>query len=309
MLTLSTFNLRNLGSEARAERLARLAAIIHDDLADPDILALQEIKAVTALNDEGPVPADATYQTLIKAIIDAGGPDYAFCEIPPLAEQDGGEAGSNIRVGLLFNPQRVDLQQRGQAGPQNSVVIEHSRKSSVLSLNPGRVAAQHPAFAGDPQRHWVPSRKALAVEFQVSGKPLFVIVCHLKSMRSTERREREYTKKQRHVQAQVIHQFAAELLSHDPQGRVVVLGDMNDVTGSKTLDLLKGDLLHNVLETIPKKARYTHRSGQRPQTLDHVLVSRILKHNAFVRVPHVNSDSPPEQQASDHDPVWVRLEI
>ncbi|MEE4377650.1 MAG: endonuclease/exonuclease/phosphatase family protein [Candidatus Competibacteraceae bacterium] len=309
MLTLSTFNLRNLGSEARPERLAQLATIIHDDLADPDILAVQEIKAVTAPDDERPVPADATYQKLTLAITAAGGPDYAYCEIPPLAGQEGGEAGSNIRVGLLFNPQRVDLQRLGQAGPQDSVGIERFGESPALSLNPGRVAAQHPAFAGDPQRHWVPSRKALAVEFQVSEKPLFVIVCHLKSMRSSERREREYTKKQRHVQAQLIHQFAAELLSHDPQGRVVILGDMNDVTGSKTLDLLKGDLLHNVLETIPKKTRYTHRSGQRPQTLDHVLVSSSLQRNAFVRVPHVNSDSPPKQQASDHDPVWVRLTL
>ncbi|NJN48138.1 MAG: hypothetical protein HC808_18520, partial [Candidatus Competibacteraceae bacterium] len=304
MVTLSTFNLRNLGAEARAERLARLATIIHEDLADPDILAVQEIKAVTEPDDAGPVPADATYQKLIQAITAAGGPTYAFCEIPPLAGQEGGEAGSNIRVGLLFNPQRVTFNPRGQAGQRDSATIEYSGAYPSLNLNPVRVASQHPAFVGDAHRHWMPSRKALAAELRVDGKLLFVIVCHLKSMRSAERREREYTKKQRHVQAELIHQFAAEVLSHDPHGRVVVLGDMNDVTGSKTLDLLKGELLHNLLETLPKKTRYTRRAGQRPQALDHVLVSSALKSNAFIRIPHVNSDSPPEEQASDHDPVW-----
>jgi hypothetical protein len=34
---------------------------------------------------------------------------YAFREIPPLANQDGGMAGANIRVGLLFNPASGDI--------------------------------------------------------------------------------------------------------------------------------------------------------------------------------------------------------
>jgi hypothetical protein len=38
-----------------------------------------------------------------------------------------------------------------------------------------------------------------------------------------------------------VHGFAADLLACDPQAAMVVLGDLNDVPGSKTLKLLKGE--------------------------------------------------------------------
>jgi predicted extracellular nuclease len=309
MLTVVTFNLCNLGADAPPDRLGRLAAIISRDLEGPDILAVQEIKAVAPAGEQGPVPADAAYQRLIQAIIEHGGPRYSYCEIPPLADRDGGQAGFNIRVGLLFNRQRVVLNERGRAGPEDATAVDPAGQQPLLSLNPGRIAPRHPAFTGDPPRHWAPARKALAAEFLVGDKPLFVIVCHLKSMRADDRREREYTKKQRHAQAEVIHDFVQRLLSRDPDGCVVLLGDMNDSTGSKTLDLLKGRLLGNLLEKIPKKQRYSFRSNGRVLALDHVLVSRSLWHKGFARIAHVNSDRGPEEQASDHDPVWVGLRV
>lgn len=97
----------------------------------------------------------------------------------------------------------------------------------------------------------MPSRKALAAEFAWEGRRLFVIVCHLKSMRSQVRREADYAKKQRHVQAEIVQGFAADLLACDPQAVVVVLGDLNDIPGSKTLKLLKGKLFHNLLDDLP----------------------------------------------------------
>ena len=95
MLTIATFNLCNLSADAAPKRLARLGAIVVDELGAPDIVAMQEIAAPSRWA-EGPVPADETYQALIAAISTAGGPDYAFREIPPLARQDGGMAGANI---------------------------------------------------------------------------------------------------------------------------------------------------------------------------------------------------------------------
>ncbi|MCP5420274.1 MAG: endonuclease/exonuclease/phosphatase family protein [Gammaproteobacteria bacterium] len=309
MLTLATFNLCNLGIDASDERYSRLAGHITRDLDAPNIIAVQEIKAVVDATERGPVPADAVYRRLIKAIIEQGGPQYSYCEIPPLAQQDGGQAGFNIRVGLLFDQQSVAFHERGRGGPQDATTVEIGEGPPRLSLNPGRIEPRHPAFTGDLTHHWAPARKALAVEFRVAGKPLFVIVCHLKSMRASNRREREYTKKQRHTQATVIHEFVQRLLDRDPDGYVVVLGDMNDSTGSKTLELLQGRSLRNLLEKIPKKKRYSFRAGGRGLTLDHVLVSRSLWLKGVARIPHVNSDVPMEEQASDHDPVWAGLPI
>lgn len=309
MLTIATFNLCNLGADAPPARLARLGTMMAQDLAGPDILAVQEIMAEGPVLADGRVPADATYQALIAAILAAGGPHYAFREIPPLAHQDGGMAGANIRVGLLFNPTRVTFPDLGQAGPTDSVGIRFSGGQPGLTLNPGRIAPLHPAFAGDSHHHWVPSRKAIAAEFEVRGQRLFVIVCHFKSMRSVTRREEDYAKKQRHAQAEIVHQFAADLLACDPQAAIVLLGDLNDVLGSKTLKLLKGELFSNLLEEMPRGQRYTRRHGGRPQALDHILVSPALRRDATVRILHLNSDAAPREPepVSDHDPVVATL--
>ncbi len=309
MPTIATFNLCNLGADASPERLTRLGGMIARELGGPDILAVQEVKGESPALPGERVPADPAYQALIAAIAQAGGPRYAFREIPPLAHQDGGMAGANIRVGLLFNPATVSFADRGDAGPEDSAGIRLNSGQPSLTLNPGRIAPRHPAFAGDDHCHWAPSRKALAAEFKVQGQRLFVIVCHFKSMRSITRREEDYAKKQRHAQAEIIHQFAADLLACDPQAAIVLLGDLNDVPGSKTLKLLKGDSFHNLLEDLPRGQAYTRRHGGQPQALDHILVSPALRHGAVARIPHLNSDAAPgePEPASDHDPVVATL--
>lgn len=309
MPSIATFNLCNLGADASPSRLARIGIIVTRDLGQPDILAVQEITGIDRAFNGEPVPADPGYQALINAIVQAGGPHYAFREIPPLPNQDGGMAGANIRVGLLFNPATVHFPDRGRAGPEDRVGIRFSERRTSLTLNPGRIDPTHPAFAGDDHRHWAPSRKTLAAEFEVQGQRLFVIVCHLKSMRALARREEDYAKKQRHAQAEIVHHFAADLLACDPQAAIVLLGDLNDVPGSKTLKLLKGECFHNLLEDMPPGQGYTRRHGGRPQALDHILVSPVLRRGSTVRIPHVNSNvaAGEPDAASDHDPVVAIL--
>jgi predicted extracellular nuclease len=307
MLTLATFNLCNLGADAPRERLARLGKIIANELQGPDILAVQEVKALSQSDAEQSVPANAAYQGLIKAITGAGGPSYDFREIPPLVNQEGGHPRFNIRIGFLFNPQRIEFVDRGRAGPKDATGIRCLGGRLALTLSPGRIAPEHPAFQGDPDRHWAPSRRVLAGEFSTNDRSLFVIACHLKSMRATSQREKEYTKKQRHAQAEVVRGFVANLLVCDPQAHLVVLGDMNDLQGSKTLKILKGGTLKNLLDEVPKAHCYTRRHGGRPLTLDHILVSHSLQRNAVIRIPHVNSDSPMHEQVSDHDPVLATV--
>ena len=309
MLTIATFNLCNLGADAPPDRLARLGAIIAGELGGPAIMAVQEIVAASPARADGGVPADATYQALAATILAAGGPRYTFREIAPLAHQDGGMAGANIRVGLLFDPARVHFPDRGNAGPADRAGIRLNSGKPLLTLNPGRIAPEHPAFTGDDRHHWAPSRKALAAEFELENQRLFVIVCHFKSMRSITRREEDYAKKQRHAQAEIVHGFAADLLAIDPQAAIVLLGDLNDVPGSKTLKLLKGDLFHNLLDDLPRGDCYTRRHGGQPQALDHILVSPALRRGATARIPHLHSDAAPGQPdpASDHDPVVATL--
>ncbi|MBL8250676.1 MAG: endonuclease/exonuclease/phosphatase family protein [Candidatus Competibacter sp.] len=311
MLTIATFNLCNLSASAAPARFGRLGAIMARDLQAPAIVAVQEImqENVEPAAERMTVPADGVYRTLIGAVADAGGPTYAYREIPPLADQDGGMAGANIRVGVLFDPQRLQFSDRGSAGPLDGVGIHFSGDGPRLTLNPGRIAPTHPAFAGDIHRHWAPSRKALAAEFEAEGRRLFAIVCHFKSMRALTRREQDYAKKQRHAQAALIHDFAADLLACDPEAAIVILGDLNDVPGSKTLKQLKGSRFHNLLDDLSRGQCYTRRHGNQPQALDHIVVSPSLRRGATARIPHPNSDAAPgkPESASDHDPVLALL--
>jgi predicted extracellular nuclease len=307
MLTLATFNLCNLGVDVPPERLQRLGVAITGALQGPDILVVQEIMAVA--DGQAQVPADETYRRLIAIILSAGGPAYEFREVPPLANQDGGQADANIRIGLLFNPKRIEFVDRGRATAEDATGIRIVNGHPALTLSPGRITPTDLAFVGDPERHWAPSRKSLAGELRCNGETLFCIICHLKSMRSVTRREENHTKQQRHAQATLIHRFVANLLACDPGAHVVILGDMNDVPGSKTLKILKGSLLSNLLEAYPRELRYTRRHGNCPQALDHILVSQSLRQGALLRIPHINSDSPPAERASDHDPVLAMINL
>ncbi|MGB6361646.1 MAG: esterase-like activity of phytase family protein, partial [Thermoanaerobaculia bacterium] len=157
-LTLATYNVKNLDASDAEERFTRLAETIVDNLASPDILALQEIQDNNGPVDDGVVAADQTLGRLIDAIAAAGGPRYEYCQIDPVDGQDGGQPGGNIRVGFLFQPTRVDL----VGGPV-------------------RVAPEDPAFAGNPELGLQASRKSLAAEFVFQGRRLVVINNHWKS--------------------------------------------------------------------------------------------------------------------------------
>ncbi len=303
-LAVATFNLCNLGPDVPTGRLARIARVITADLGAPAILAVQEVSTPGEGTD--PVPAAPVYEALTGAVAAAGGPRYGHCEVAPRPGHDGGRAGMNIRTGVLYDPARARPVLRGAASPEDAARLRWDAAAPALEPSPGRLHPTDPAFVGDPHRHWAPSRKALAVEFRIGATALFLVACHLKSMRGPSRRVRACAKKQRHAQASLIHQFVDALLSRRPHAAVVVLGDMNDLPGSKTLALLKGRHLHNVIEDLPRRLAYTRLHGTTPQALDHVLVSAALA-PARACIPHVSADSDDPERASDHDPVLATL--
>ena len=83
-------------------RFAGLASLIVNGLQSPDILALEEVQDDNGPTNDALVDATQTYALLIQAIKDAGGPAYEVRQVNPRDDQDGGAAGGNIRVALLF---------------------------------------------------------------------------------------------------------------------------------------------------------------------------------------------------------------
>lgn len=308
-LTLATFNVYNLSARDPEEKLERLATTLARDLGAPDVVALQEVQDGNGGEDDAMVDATATLEALIAAVEAADGPRYDFRQIDPVDDADGGQPGANIRVALLFNPRRVAFADRGRAGPLDATAAEQGADGARLSLSPGRVAPRDPAFAR--------SRKPLAAELAFRGRTLFVIVTHFNSkggdhpLMGRIQPAGRPTEERRMGQVRRVRELMNDLLEIDPEARVVVLGDMNELPHRPPMRHLAEAPWVNLIERVPLEERYTFVYRGTSQVLDHVVVSPVLAARAApeVDVVHVNADMAHGHRGSDHDPVVVRMTI
>ncbi|CAN5243115.1 hypothetical protein BH24PSE2_BH24PSE2_18770 [soil metagenome] len=278
-LTIATFNLCNLGAEqcggARHGRYALLARQLVSHLRAPDIVAVQEVQA-----------GAGNARRLIAEIIALGGPGYRYADVRSRDGNDGGAPGADIRPGLLFNPARVGL------------------VPGSLRLIADADPADGDAFAG--------SRKPLAAEFVFNGRRLIVVNVHFSSKRGSSplfgriQPPVDRNAERRAAQATEVAAFVRGVAGR--ADGMVVLGDFNDFWFSPPLDLLRrsGGLV-NLMSTLPEPERYTFIFEGNAQALDHVLVSPALARQAELDIVHVNAEF--AEQASDHDPVVVRMHL
>ena len=94
----------------------------------------------------------------------AGGPSYAFRQIDPVNNADGGAPGANIRVGLLYRTDQADLgfvdRPGGTSTNNTSVVVPKNQPQ--LTFSPGRLGTDSTAFDA--------TRKPLVGEFVEAGR-------------------------------------------------------------------------------------------------------------------------------------------
>ena len=304
-LTIASFNVENLAATAPAAKFAGLGRAVVDNLGSPEIIALMEIQDDNGKTDDGVVSAGATLARLTAAIRAAGGPAYDSRQIDPVADQDGGEPGGNIRQVLMFDPARVAFVDRpSKTNPSTSAVTAVALDPGVrLSASPGRIAPADPAFTH--------SRKPLVGEFRFAGQPLFVIANHLNSKGGDSplfgRLQPPVlaSEVQRLRQVEQIAVFVGRLRQADAGARIVVLGDLNDFQFSPPLERLGRAGLVDLIETLPPRARYTYVYEGNSQAIDHILVSESLRAGAVYDVVHINAEF--ASQLSDHEPEVARL--
>src|SRR6185312_7642714 len=246
-LAAATFNFENLAPTNPQSKFDGLAALIVNNLRSPDLIAGEEVQDNNGNTDNGVVDASVTLQRLVDAITAAGGPSYAWRQIDPVNDQDGGEPGGNIRQVILF---RTD------------------RGLSFVD-RPGGVAPADSA--------WSTSRKPLAAELSYRGHKLFVVVNHFNSkggddpLRGRFQPPVEVSATQRHQQAHLVAGFVSQLGTADPNANVVVLGDLNDFEFSQTVQILETEGgLHDLMDTLPLNQRFSYEYEGNAQVLDHI---------------------------------------
>jgi uncharacterized protein len=302
-LTIATYNVENYSAETSDEKTLKIAKSIINNLKNPDIIGLVEVQDNDGPNDSGVTDASESYQKLIDAIIAEGGPTYAFTEIAPEDKADGGQPGGNIRVGFIYNVDRVSLVEKPKGDATTSVAVD---ANGSLTLNPGRIAPTSEAFEG--------TRKSLAAEFEFNGEKVIVIVNHFNSKRGDDapfgaKQPTELgSEVKRMKMATAVNNFVKEIMAANQDANVVVVGDMNDFEFSNPLTTLKGDVLTNMIETLTHNERYTYVYQGNSQVLDHILVSNNISSNTTVDIVHLNSEfSEEDGRASDHDPILIKM--
>jgi hypothetical protein len=314
-LSVATYNVENLAPSDPDAKFQRLGAGIVTNLATPDIVSVEEVQDNSGATDDGTVAADQTLAKLTAAIAAAGGPQYAWREIDPANDKDGGQPGGNIRTVFLYNPSRVTFVDTGAAATNRtttSTQVTTKHGDPALTLSPGRIDPTNPV--------WNSSRKPLVGQFSFRDHDVFVIANHFDAKLGDQSQDGRFqypvqsSALQRSGQAQVEHDFVQKILDADKKADLVVLGDLNDYQFSPALNSLRTgtadatgpSILTDLISTLPTNEQYTYVYQGISQVLDHILVTKDIKDLSY-QVVHVNAEF--SDQASDHDPQVVRFKV
>ena len=305
-LTVATYNVENLDPGDDPSKFNNLANRIVNNLKSPDIISLEEIQDNNGPTNDSVVDASTTFQRLIDEITAAGGPTYQYRQINPVDDTNGGEPGGNIRVGFLFNPNRVNFVDRPGGSSNSSTTVSNVSGVPTVSNSPGLIDPTNSAFTS--------SRKPLVGEFTFNGETVYVIGNHFNSKGGDQplfgpnQPPILSSETQRQQQATLVKNFVSSILAIDPNTNIVVAGDLNDFEFSNPVSTVESAGLTSLIKTLPQNERYTYNFQGNAQTLDHVLVSNnLLNKLDGYDVVHINSEF--ADQDSDHDPSVARFNL
>ncbi|MBT8138188.1 MAG: endonuclease/exonuclease/phosphatase family protein [Gammaproteobacteria bacterium] len=311
VLTLNTFNLdphierarfvadprSDIDDDIGSGQYRLLAEAVVQQAACPDIVALQEIQDSDGAEITQTVSAHKTLKRICADIERAGGPTYAWVDLPPESGADGGQPGGNIRNAFLYNPARTLLREGSAIRlGENDPAFTDSRKPSIAEF-----ALQH---NGTRSSAW-----------------LTVVNLHLASKRkqhsifAVQDPGHDPRAAMRVAQAALVRQHLQALLNSDQE--FYVTGDFNDVEHSQTLRTMLGEDCCNMLERLPARQRYDYNHRGKLHALMHGVVPLEMQQQNRVEYEVLHGNEllgvrPGEldraQKASDHAYVIARIQ-
>jgi len=307
-LTVADYNIENFspnstGVDGRAEHIVTY-------LNSPDLIFLQEVQDDDGPTDDGIVSANRSLQVLVNAISEIGSVQYAYVDIDPVNNEDGGQPGGNIRNAYLYNPEVLALANPNPGGPLDATDV---LEGPSLTYNPGRIAPNSSA--------WEDSRKPLAAQWRIvsDNSSFFTVNVHFTSKGGSSPIEGDARPPvnlgvdQRTQQANITAAFVADILAEDPDAAVIVAGDFNEFAWVEPLKVFVAESgLVDLDEAagVDPVERYTYLYDMNSQELDHIFVSkRIADQEPKLEHMHVNTWVSYDDQISDHDPSVAQLNI
>ena len=153
---------------------------------------------------------------LVAAIAAAGGPPTTGAQIDPRTTRTAASrAATSVRCFLFRTDRGLAFVDRPGGGATTADRGDwHRARRPHLTFSPGRIDPTNAAFNS--------SRKPLAGEFIFNGHHLFVIANHFNSKGGDDpllgrfQPPARSSEAQRHQQAQIVHDFVAQILAADP---------------------------------------------------------------------------------------------
>jgi uncharacterized protein len=304
-LTIATYNVENFTVSTPDSKVTKIGEAIVNQMKSPDIIGLNEVQDNNGETNDGTVDGTQSAQKIIDKVKALGGPTYAYTEIAPENNKDGGAGGANIRVAFLYNAARVSLT---TGAPKGTATQSVGYENGKLTLNPGRIDPTNTAFNS--------SRKPLAAQFEFQGESIIVIANHFNSkggdqpLMGKNQPPVLSSEIQRHKIAAITNAFVKDVKSKNPNANVVQLGDFNDFEFTQTLTIAKGDEMQNMIDFVPAEERYNYSYQGNAQVLDHVLVTNNMVAKTTVDIVNINSGfMEVHGRASDHDPVIIQTSL
>lgn len=295
-----------LSSAEYQRRLQKRALAFHDRLAEPEVMAVQEVENERVLKDLLARPE-------IKA-------DYEYVWV-------NGPDRRGIDVALLYRPDRIKvLDYRVYQGctdlvdgfgPDGNEDVGSPQNAITCDQNGDGVPDGNRLFSRPPLLvHLDVCLPDCASQGTAKGFETFILINHWKS--KTEDTETvAYTLPRRLEEAIFVAQLINGIKIAHPGINLVVIGDLNDETSSEPLKVMAEAGLDNLVEKINKQSRYSYIYHGRSQALDHILVllaPEVGPRNSSLL--HFNADFPAINEtvnetvyrSSDHDPIIVEFQ-
>lgn len=341
-LTVATFNVENLDPSDGAARFAALADAIANNLEAPDILTIEEIQdnnGATAGDGSSATGTDAsrTWQMLVDAVNAATGQAYQWVDEAPVYNAEGGDQSGNIRVGFLYNTNRVQL---GNVAADATLAERRAYTDRVgdgVRDTGDLIAYDDSQIAGEINgSDWTNTRKSLLGEFTFNGNAVYVLANHLPSKggsgtfwqvdQSLPADPANAGWAKRNAIAEDVWHMMDTIQAGSGDNRIVAGGDWNDFYFNRPLEAATGYVdaagaartdgarFDNLTVTeLSEAERYTYAFDGRTQAIDHVLVDQQLSAVATYDVVHINTgyntQGGTNPALSDHDPAEAQFDF
>ncbi|WP_294091128.1 Calx-beta domain-containing protein [Sphingomonas sp.] len=344
-LTVATFNVENLDPTDGQARFDAIANAIANNLRAPDIISIEEVQdnnGETAGDGTNATGTDAsmTWTMLVNALNAAvPGANYTWVDQLPVYNAEGGAPNGNIRVGFLYNTNRVNLGTMTGAGTIAERRQWTDRVGDGVRDAGDQIQYSDDMITGLNTADWNGTRKSLLGQFTFRGESVFVMANHLPSKGGSGQfwqfnqnidagQPNNSGWASRNAIGEDIYTMVNRIQTGSPNAGVVTAGDFNEFYFYRAMEAVTGYVfadgtarndgarLTNLTLTLPTAERYTYTFDGRSQAIDHVVVNQRLANVASYDIVHLNTGfntrgtgANASPALSDHEPAVAKFDF